>query len=222
MKKKEVLKSVMASDARKIKETYEMLDETAFQLAVNTIRRARNRYIIGVQKCAPLASYLAAQMNLVFDNVRLAALDSAQGLLEQLVHIGEKDVLIAIDFPRYSIGTVKAVEFASERKAKIITVTDDPLAPVNLYASCKLVAASDRTAIADSLVAPMSLLNVLVVAASMNRRSKVVDTLETLEGIYKDYQLNLSQPEEEQVQIYGISPAQWREKIQEGRNPVHE
>lgn len=213
----------MAADARKIKETYARLDEESFEMAVRTIRRARTRYIVGVGKCSPLSSYLAAQLHLVYDQVRLLTLDSARGLIEQLLYVGEKDVVIAIDFPDYSMGTVKAVEFASGRKAKIITVTDDALAPVNLYASCKLTAVCDRTAIGDSLVAPMSLLNMLVASVSMNRRKRVVSNLESLETIYEDYHLNLPPKEgEEEIQVWGLYQDEIKRQLTSMEGEKHE
>lgn len=188
MRRKDILKSVMASDAKKIKYTYENLDEQAFDLAVKTISRGKNIYIIGLRICAPLASFLAFQLNLLFENVRLLQTSSPSELFEQMIHIGDRDVIIGISFPRYSMRTLKALEFANHRNAKVITITDDELSPINLYSSCQLIAKSDMTSIADSLVAPMSLINALVVALCMNKRKKLLSKLEELEELWDDYQ----------------------------------
>lgn len=224
MKKREILRSVMAADARKIRETCEKLDPQAFEEAVAVIRKARNRYIMGMGKSAVLASYFYSQLRLVFDNVRLVSEEHMRGLLEQLFYINEKDVVVAIDFPPYSVEEVKLLEFASRRKAKIVTVTDDVLSPVNLYASCKLTAVCDRTAIGDSLVAPMSLLNMLVASVSMNRRKKVLAHLETLESICEDYHLSHSSDDaaQEEIEIWGMDGRELRQRFQKRQGEKHE
>lgn len=178
----------MASDAKKIKYTYENVDEEAFNLAIKTIARGKSIYIIGLRGCAPLASFLAFQMNLIFENVKLLQTNSPSELFEQMIHIGERDVIIGISFPRYSMRTLKALEFANHRKAKVVTITDDEFSPINLYSSCRLIAKSDMTSVADSLVAPMSLINALVVALCMNKRKKLLNNLEELEEVWEEYQ----------------------------------
>ena len=103
--------------------------------------------------------------------------------------INEHDVIIGISFPRYSMRTLKALEFASNRKAKVITLTDSVHSPMNLYSSCNLIARSDMASIVDSLVAPLSVVNALVVALCMKRQKEVVSTLETLEEIWGEYEV---------------------------------
>ena len=106
-----------------------------------------------------------------------------------MIHIGKEDVIIGISFPRYSMRTLKALEFANNRNAKVITLTDSIHSPMNLYSSCNLIARSDMASIVDSLVAPLSVVNALVVALSMRRQEEVVTTLETLEKIWDEYQV---------------------------------
>ena len=110
-------------------------------------------------------------------------------IFEQLIRINEEDVIIGISFPRYSMRTLKALEFASNRKAKVITLTDSVHSPMNLYSSCNLIARSDMASIVDSLVAPLSVINALVVALCMKKQKEVVHTLETLEQIWGEYQV---------------------------------
>lgn len=106
-----------------------------------------------------------------------------------MIRIGEEDVMIGISFPRYSLRTQKALEFASKRHAKVITITDSVHSPINAWSSCSLIAKSDMASIVDSLVAPLSLINALVVALCMKRQEDVVDTLETMEEIWDEYQV---------------------------------
>ena len=105
------------------------------------------------------------------------------------MRISEEDVIIGISFPRYSMRTLKAMEFANNRNAKVITLTDSVHSPMNLYSSCNLIADSDMASIVDSLVAPLSVINALIVALCMKNRSKVAKTLEMLEGIWDEYQV---------------------------------
>lgn len=185
----EILDTVLHSDIDKIKMTLDAVDHETFELAVETILQAKNIYIVGIRSCAPLAGFLAFYLNLIFDSVRLLNTNSASELFEQMIRIGEEDVIIGISFPRYSMRTLKALEFANNRNAKVITLTDSIHSPMNLYSSCNLIARSDMASIVDSLVAPLSVINALVVALSMRKQKDVVATLESLEKIWDEYQV---------------------------------
>ena len=185
----EILETVLQSDADKLKTTLEKIDHNAFELAVDTILGAKNIYIVGIRSCAPLASFLSFYLTLMFDNVRLLHTNSASELFEQMVRIDENDVIIGISFPRYSMRTLKALEFANNRNAKVITLTDSVHSPMNLYSSCNLIADSDMASIVDSLVAPLSVINALIVALCMKKQKEVAKTLTTLEEIWDEYQV---------------------------------
>ena len=185
----EILSTVLHSDIDKIKMTLEEIDQNAFDLAIETILNAKKIYVIGIRSCAPLASFLSFYLHLVCDNVITVNTNSSSEIFEQLIRINEEDVIIGISFPRYSMRTLKALEFASNRKAKVITLTDSVHSPMNLYSSCNLIARSDMASIVDSLVAPLSVINALVVALCMKKQKDVVATLETLEKIWGEYQV---------------------------------
>ncbi len=185
----EILTSVLQSDIDKIKQTMQSIDHENFDMAVDTILNARKIYIIGIRSCAPLANFLAFYLNMIRDNVIPVSTNSASEIFEQLIRIGEEDVIIGISFPRYSMRTLKALEFASNRKAKVITLTDSVHSPMTIYSSCNLIARSDMASIVDSLVAPLSVINALVVALCMKRQDEVVETLESMEEIWDEYQV---------------------------------
>lgn len=185
----EILASVLQSDIEKIKLTMEVIDHGSFEMAVDTILKARRIYVIGIRSCAPLASFLSFYLNLICPNVTAVTTNSSSEIFEQLIRIGEEDVIIGISFPRYSMRTLKALEFASNRKAKVITLTDSVHSPMTLYSSCNLIARSDMASIVDSLVAPLSVVNALVVALCMKKQKEVISTLETLEQIWDEYQV---------------------------------
>ena len=136
-----------------------------------------------------LAGFLAFYLNMMFDDVRLLSTNSSSELFEQMVRISKDDVIIGISFPRYSMRTLKAMEFANNRSAKVITITDSVHSPMNLYSSCNLIAKSDMASIVDSLVAPLSVINALIVALCMKKQGEVVNTLEMLEDIWDEYQV---------------------------------
>lgn len=185
----EILDTVLRADIEKIKLTMENIDHNAFELAVETILEANSIYIVGIRSCAPLASFLGFYFNLLFDNVHLMHTNSSSELFEQMIHISKDDVIIGISFPRYSMRTLKALEFANNRNAKVITLTDSIHSPMNLYSSCNLIARSDMASIVDSLVAPLSVINALVVALCMRKQKEVTATLEDLEKIWDEYQV---------------------------------
>lgn len=185
----EVLTNILDSDVEKIKLTKEEIDKGAFEQAVDTILSAKTIYIIGIRSCAPLANFLSFYLNLIFDDVRNIYTNNSSEIFEQMIRISEQDVIIGISFPRYSMRTLKALEFASNRKAKIIAITDSKHSPMNLYASCALIARSDMASMVDSLVAPLSVINALIVALSMKKKDEVINNLETLEDIWDEYQV---------------------------------
>lgn len=184
-----ILETVLQSDQEKIKDTLEHIDEHAFELAVDTIIKAKHIYIVGIRSCAPLAAFMAFYFNLMFENVTLLQTNNSSELFEQMVRISKDDVIIGISFPRYSMRTLKAMEFANNRNAKVITLTDSVHSPMNLYSSCNLIARSDMASIVDSLVAPLSVINALIVALCMKKQCEVAKTLETLEDIWNEYQV---------------------------------
>lgn len=185
----EILATVLHSDIEKIKLTMAGIDHEAFEMAVDTILKAKNIYVIGIRSCAPLASFLSFYLNLICENVTAVNTNSSSEIFEQLIRINEKDVIVGISFPRYSMRTLKALEFASNRQAKVITLTDSVHSPMTMYSSCNLIARSDMASIVDSLVAPLSVVNALVVALCMKKQTEVIKTLETLEQIWDEYQV---------------------------------
>lgn len=185
----EIIETVLQADIDKIRLTMNQVDKKAFQLAVDTIKNAKRIYVVGIRSCAPLAQFLSFYLNLIVDNVCLVNTNSASEIFEQLIRIDESDVIIGISFPRYSVRTLKSLEFASNRNAKVITLTDSIHSPMCLYSSCNLIAKSDMASIVDSLVAPLSVINALVVALCMDNQKEVIDTLETLEEIWDEYQV---------------------------------
>ena len=190
-----ILKSVLHSDAEKIRTTAEEIDYDAFQEAVNRILNADTIYVIGARSSAPLASFLGYYFNVLFDKLKLINTSSASELFEQLHRINQDDVLIGISFPRYSRSTLLALEFARNKNADIITITDSYDSPLTAFSECNLIARSDLASVVDSLVVPMSLINALIVAVYMRKQSEVVNTFEELEEIWCEYKVYKSDEE---------------------------
>ena len=188
----EILTSVMNADMEKIQDTIVNLDPAAFETAVDTILEAENIYIIGLRSCEPLADFLQFYLNMIRGNVKLIKTTSVTEIFEQMIRISEKDAIIGISFPRYSMRTLKAMEFANDRNAKVITITDSVHSPMNLYSSCNLCARSDMVSIVDSLVAPLSVINALVVALCMRSPDRAKESLQLLEDAWNNYQVYLN------------------------------
>ena len=188
----EILTSVLSSDMDKLKDTIERLDAPSFDAAVEIILSAKRVYVVGLRSCAPLAQFLTFYLNMIRDNVLLIGTTSVSELFEQMIRIGADDCVIGISFPRYSMRTLKAMEFANDRNAKVISLTDDIHSPMTLYSSVNLLARSDMVSIVDSLVAPLSVINALVVALCLRRPEDVKKDLETLEETWNNYQVYLN------------------------------
>ncbi len=188
----EILTSVLESDIEKLQDTIQHLDPVAFETAVDIILEARNVYVMGVRSCAPLADFLHFYLNMIRGNVILLNTTSVSETFEQMIRIDEQDAMVGISFPRYSMRTLKAMEFANDRNAKVIAVTDTVHSPMNLYSSCNLLARSDMVSIVDSLVAPLSVINALVVAMCLKRPEEVKKNLKNLEEAWNNYQVYLN------------------------------
>ena len=183
----DLVSMVLQSDMEKIRLTLEELDRDAFDHAVKAIVSAKRIYIIGVRSSAAIASFLGFYFNLIFDNVVNVTAGTASEMFEHLLRVGEDDVVIGVSFPRYSSRTVQAMSFARDRKATTVAITDSeasPLAPICKYT---LKARSDMASFGDSLVAPLSLVNALLVAGSRAKNDDLANTFQTLERIWEDY-----------------------------------
>ena len=185
----DIINSVLTGDIELIRETAERTSRDDFKNALSEINRAKRIYILGVRSSAALASFLAFYFNLVFDSVVLVDTSSASEMFEQMFRIDENDVCIAISFPRYSKQTVNAMRFIADRKAKIIAITDTDKSPIASFADYLLVARSDMASVVDSLTAPLSLINALIVGVTLSRREEVYDNFNKLEGIWDEYQV---------------------------------
>lgn len=183
----EILSMVLQSDIDKIRTTLEEVDKAAFQAAVDDILNAKTIYILGVRSSASIASFLGFYFNLMFDNVKHIHTSSNAEMFEQMVRISEEDVVIGISFPRYSSRTVKAMKFAYDRGATVIALTDSRSAPIAQNATHTLIAMSDMVSLVDSLVAPLSVVNALIVACSYKKEEEISKTFSNLEKIWDEY-----------------------------------
>lgn len=183
----DLLSAVLQADMDKIRQTLEELDRESFDRAVDAIVSARKIYIIGVRSSASVALFLHFYFNLIFDHVTLVSANTVSEIFESLLRVGEGDVVIGVSYPRYSSRTVRAMNFARDRGATTVAITDSeasPLAPISTYS---LMARSEMASFVDSLVAPLSLVNALLVAVSQRRNEDVERTFQTLEDIWEEY-----------------------------------
>lgn len=183
----DILPMVMHSDIEKIRMTLEELDRDEFNAAVDAIVNAKRIYILGVRSASALASFLGFYFNLIFENVVVVHTNSVSEVFEQLLRVGEGDVVIGVSFPRYSQRTVKAMNFAQDRKATVVAITDCRLSPLATIADHALLAKSDMASFVDSLVAPLSLVNALIVAVGRRKNEDLSRTFESLEQIWEEY-----------------------------------
>lgn len=188
----EILTSVLNADIQNIRHTIDELDPQAFETAVDIILNAQTVYVMGLRSNEPLAGILQFYLNMVRGNVVLLRTTSVSETFEQMIRIGEKDCFIGISFPRYSMRTLKAMEFANDRNARVIAITDSIHSPMSLYSSCNLHAKSEMVSVVDSLVAPLSVINALVVALCLKCPEEVRRNLEALEQAWTNYQVYLN------------------------------
>ena len=185
----DILGSVMQRDMSSIHDIIEDLDREEFEKVVDKLLQAKHIYILGVRSSSFLAGYLNFYMHLIFENVTLVQSSAAGEIYEQLVHIGPGDVLLSICFPRYSKMAIHAVQFACSRKADVIAITDSPMSPMYQMATLSLLAPSDMISFVDSMAAPLSLLNALILAVGRQRREELSAALADMEQVWSKYSI---------------------------------
>ncbi len=184
---RDVLSTVLHSDMDMIKMTLEGIDHKAFMGAVEAITKAKRIYILGVRSASALAGFAGFYFNLMFDNVLLIHTNSVSEIFEQILRIGPGDVLLGISFPRYSKRTLNAMQYAVDSGARVIALTDSIMSPLAKAADHVLLAHSDMASFVDSLVAPLSVLNALIVTVGMSRKEEIEKTFLRLERIWEEY-----------------------------------
>lgn len=184
---RDVLQTVLHADTDMIRVTLDEIDRDAFQGAVDALMGAKRIYILGVRSSSALASFLGFYFNLLFENVTLVHTNSVSEIFEQVLRVGPGDVLFGISFPRYSKRTLSAMKYARDRGARVIALTDSQLSPLARVADHVLLARSDMASFVDSLVAPLSVINALIVAVGMRRRDEIEQTFNKLERIWEEY-----------------------------------
>ena len=183
----DVLEKVMGSDIGKLRYTLDTLNREAFYKSIDAILEAKNIYIIGARSSGALAQMLDYNLSLIFDNVRFVRSSSVEEIFEQMYSISENDVLIAFSFPRYSTRIVKAVKYARKCNAKVVAFTDSVISPIAEYASFLLAAESDMASFMDSLVAPISIINAIIVEITNRRERQITQRFDKLESIWDEY-----------------------------------
>ncbi|MEI3057399.1 MAG: MurR/RpiR family transcriptional regulator [Eubacteriales bacterium] len=183
----DVLDKILGADAEKIRRTLDEIDRKSFETAVDKIVSAKSIYIIGVRSSSTLAGFLNFNLRMILDNVRFVQTTSGSEMFEQIMNIGPDDVLIAISFPRYSKRIINAVEYASSTGADVISITDSGQSPIAAGADQLLLARSDMVSFVDSLVAPLSIINAVIVAVARKKPDEVRERLEKLEHIWDEY-----------------------------------
>lgn len=187
--RQDVVSTVLHSDMESIRMTSEALDRTVLGQAVESITHAAHIYIVGVRSSAAIALYMSFYFRNIFDNVRLVESTATSEMMEQMLHIGKGDIVIGISLPRYSSRTVKALEYAHDCGAQVVVITDSKEAPAARIADHTLVAKSDMMSVVDSLVAPMSLVNALIVAIGQRKEQEMSRIFENLEKIWEEYEV---------------------------------
>lgn len=183
----DVVSMVIQSDCEKLRQTAESVSREDFRSAVKAIQNARNIYVLGVRSAASLANFLGYYLNYMFDNVHIITTSGASEMFEKLVNVNDKDAVIAFSFPRYSTATIKGTQYCRTTGATVIGVTDSKFSPLGQNCDYVLVAKSDMVSLVDSLVAPLSVVNALIVALASGHEQALAKTFDTLERVWEEY-----------------------------------
>lgn len=180
------LKGVLKADMENIRVTLEKINYNAFETVIQDIFEAKRIYIIGLRSSTALAEFLGFYLNVILQNVKNVGYGISD-IFEQMINVGEGDLVIGIGFPRYAARTIDALEFAQNRGAKVVAITDSLLSPLASKADATLIAQSNMASFVDSLVAPLSVINALIIAVGMREKESIAETFDSLEKIWQDY-----------------------------------
>lgn len=183
----DLIKSIIGSDMQNLQATLDILEQDSFNMLVDSIMEAKNIYIVGMRTSTSLSTFLGLYLNLLRGSVNVVHDTAASEIYEQIIRIGQGDLFIGISFPRYSSHTVDAMQFAKKMGAKTAAITDGASSPLNGIADVCLHAKSDMVSFLDSLVAPMSLINAIIVAVGIRNKERVSETFERLEKIWSEH-----------------------------------
>ncbi|MCT4509206.1 MAG: MurR/RpiR family transcriptional regulator [Tepidibacter sp.] len=183
-----ILKKVLKSDIENIKSTVEELDEESFQRGINKILKAKKIYIVGLRSSTAISEYLGFYLNIILDNVNIVSYGISD-VFEQILKVTEDDLVIAISFPRYSKKTFELANYAKKQGASIISLTDSVLAPVASISEEIIPVKSNMASFVDSLVAPLSVANAIIVAIGMRKKEEIKEYFDKLETIWKEYRV---------------------------------
>lgn len=183
----DVVGTVLQADADKLRQTRETLDRKAFQSAVSAILKARRIYVLGVRSTAVLVNFFGYYLNYMFDNVHIITTSGAGEMFEKLVNVSSDDVVVAFSFPRYSTSTAKAAQYCRSVGATVVALTNSKTSPLGQNSDHVLVAKSDMVSLVDSLVAPLSIVNALIVALAAGREKEIARNFDTLERVWEEY-----------------------------------
>ena len=189
---REALSVVLKSDVQNLRATMEQMDEAVFEDVVARLLNARAIYVMGLRSAAPLAQFMGYYLNYIFDNVHLVS-SGATDVFEEISKLKENDVLVGISFPRYSSRTLEAMRFAKRCGAQVVAITDGPMSPLADMADATLTARTDMASFVDSLAAPLSLINALLVALGLHRKDALKDHFRQLESIWETYEVYLEE-----------------------------
>ncbi len=185
----DVLSMVIQGDAEKLRQTAETVDRSQFRAAVDAILDAKRVYILGVRSAAPLANFLGYYLNYMFQNVHILTTSGTSEMFEQIVGVNSEDAVIALSFPRYSSTVVQTVQYCRTTGATVIGVTDTELSPLGRSSDYVLAAKSNMVSLVDSLVAPLSVINALIVAIAAKKERELEETFNNLEHIWEKYHI---------------------------------
>ena len=191
----DILGKVVNSDMEKIRRTLDKINPDHFNSAVDSIVSAENIYILGMRSSSSLATFMSFYFNLIFDNVRHVSSSGGSEIFERIMRITNRDVMIGISFPRYSKRCINAVQYAKSQGAHIVALTDSNISPIAELADSLLLAESDMASFVYSLVAPLSIINAIIVAAGMKKKDDVSNTFKRLEEIWDEYDVYQKVPD---------------------------
>ncbi len=191
----DILDKVVCSDIDKLRITLDKINHDHFNSAVDAIVSADNIYIVGMRSSSTIAAFMSFYFNLIFDNVRCVTGSTGSEIFENIMRISDKDVMIGISFPRYSKRCINAVQYAKSQGAHVIALTDSGISPIAELADSLLLAESDMASFVDSLVAPLSIINAIIVAAGMKKKDEVSNTFKRLEEIWDEYDVYQKLPD---------------------------
>ncbi len=187
-KGKDLYLEIFNRDIQNLKETSAELRPEQFREVIRILNRARKVFIVGLRSSFGLAVLAHSHFRSIRNGVTLV--ESNWGMMpDLLVDIEPPDAMLAIGFPRYTRATLEVARYAKGRGCQVIAITDSILSPLARTSDFVIQAKISGLGFINFYTSAVAIINCLSAGLSMANPTRSIQTLKTIEGELKKWEI---------------------------------